>query len=112
MSPPSGPALPGLNDFAFSAFFDRIGAVGFLYGAPAQIEAPELSWYEQKKPPPDILISDDGALVALVGPAAATNRARPPSFICDQWQRAHWLATPLPSAVSPGGDGPLLPKDR
>lgn len=34
LSPPSGPALPGLNDFAFSAYFDGIGAVGFFYGAP------------------------------------------------------------------------------
>jgi ComEC/Rec2-related protein len=34
LSPPSGPALPGLNDFAFSAYFDGIGAVGHFYGAP------------------------------------------------------------------------------
>ncbi|MEN3146071.1 ComEC/Rec2 family competence protein [Neorhizobium sp. IRAMC:178] len=34
ISPPSGPALPGLNDFAFSSYFDGIGAVGFFYGAP------------------------------------------------------------------------------
>ncbi|MBP1886981.1 ComEC/Rec2 family competence protein [Sinorhizobium mexicanum] len=36
LSPPSGPALPGLNDFAFDAFFKGIGAVGFFYGAPRQ----------------------------------------------------------------------------
>ena len=34
LSPPSGPALPGLNDFAFSAYFDGIGAIGFFLGAP------------------------------------------------------------------------------
>jgi ComEC/Rec2-related protein len=34
LSPPSGPALPGLNDFAFDAYFRRVGAVGFFYGAP------------------------------------------------------------------------------
>jgi len=34
LSPPSGPALPGLNDFAFSSYFDGVGAVGFFYGAP------------------------------------------------------------------------------
>ncbi|MGV1904715.1 ComEC/Rec2 family competence protein [Agrobacterium cavarae] len=34
LSPPSGPALPGLNDFAFSAYFDGIGATGFFYSAP------------------------------------------------------------------------------
>lgn len=34
LSPPSGPALPGLNDFAFDAYFRQIGAVGYFYGAP------------------------------------------------------------------------------
>jgi ComEC/Rec2-related protein len=34
LTPPAGPALPGLNDFAFSAFFDGIGANGYFYGMP------------------------------------------------------------------------------
>lgn len=34
LSPPSGPALPGLNDFGFSAYFSGIGANGYFYGAP------------------------------------------------------------------------------
>jgi ComEC/Rec2-related protein len=34
LSPPSGPALPGLTDFGFAAFFDGIGAVGYFYGKP------------------------------------------------------------------------------
>lgn len=34
---PSGPALPGLDDFAFSTYFDGIGANGFFYGAPTTI---------------------------------------------------------------------------
>ncbi len=34
MSPPSGPALPGLNDFAFQSYYAGIGAVGFFLGAP------------------------------------------------------------------------------
>jgi predicted membrane metal-binding protein len=34
LSPPAGPALPALNDFAFSAYFDGIGANGFFYGPP------------------------------------------------------------------------------
>jgi competence protein ComEC len=34
ISPPSGPALPGLHDFGFSAYFDGIGAVGYFYGPP------------------------------------------------------------------------------
>jgi ComEC/Rec2-related protein len=41
LSPPSGPALPGLNDFAFSSYYDRLGAVGFLFGAPKRIESSE-----------------------------------------------------------------------
>ncbi|WP_405049525.1 ComEC/Rec2 family competence protein [Rhizobium sp. BK176] len=35
LTPPAGPALPGLNDFAFSAYFDEIGANGFFYGSPS-----------------------------------------------------------------------------
>jgi len=37
LSPPSGPALPGLNDFAFSSYFDGIGAIGYFYGAPTEV---------------------------------------------------------------------------
>lgn len=40
LSPPSGPALPGLNDFAFSAYFDGIGAYGFWLGKPEAIDTP------------------------------------------------------------------------
>ena len=42
LTPPAGPALPDLNDFAFSAYFDGIGANGFFYGAPKKVtEQPE-----------------------------------------------------------------------
>lgn len=37
LTPPAGPALPHLNDFAFSAYFDGIGANGFFYGAPKKV---------------------------------------------------------------------------
>ena len=37
LSPPSGPALPGLNDFAFDSYFKGIGAVGYFYGTPKPI---------------------------------------------------------------------------
>ncbi|MCK3777669.1 ComEC family competence protein [Ensifer sesbaniae] len=40
LSPPSGPALPGLNDFAFDSYFRGIGAVGFFYGSPTGGKAP------------------------------------------------------------------------
>ncbi len=39
LSPPSGPALPGLNDFAFASFFDGIGATGYFYGPPKTVAA-------------------------------------------------------------------------
>lgn len=39
--PPAGPALPGLNDFAFSAYFDGVGANGFFYGAPSPALPPQ-----------------------------------------------------------------------
>lgn len=37
LSPPSGPALAGLNDFAFDAYFAGTGAVGFFYRAPEAV---------------------------------------------------------------------------
>lgn len=41
LTPPSGPALPGLDDFSFGAYFDGVGANGFFYGAPTATVAPE-----------------------------------------------------------------------
>lgn len=41
LSPPSGPALPGLNDFAFQSYFSAIGAVGFFLGPPDVLPAGE-----------------------------------------------------------------------
>ncbi len=44
LSPPSGPALVGLNDFAFDAFYSGTGAVGYFFGAPKPATAnPELA---------------------------------------------------------------------
>lgn len=37
--PPSGPALVGLNDFAFDAYFAGSGAIGYFYGRPQEIES-------------------------------------------------------------------------
>jgi competence protein ComEC len=37
--PPSGPALVGLNDFAFDAYFSGTGAIGFFYGKPETVAA-------------------------------------------------------------------------
>lgn len=37
--PPSGPALVGLNDFAFDAYFSRSGAIGYFYGRPKEVES-------------------------------------------------------------------------
>lgn len=41
LSPPSGPALASLNDFAFNAYFEGIGAYGFFYGHPEPWTVPE-----------------------------------------------------------------------
>jgi ComEC/Rec2-related protein len=41
LSPPSGPALAGLNDFAFGAYFEGNGASGFFYGKPQAWTAPQ-----------------------------------------------------------------------
>ncbi|WP_050473225.1 ComEC/Rec2 family competence protein [Pannonibacter phragmitetus] len=38
--PPSGPVRPGGYDFAFRAYYDRIGATGFVLGAPEMIGLP------------------------------------------------------------------------
>lgn len=40
LSPPSGPALPDLNDFAMGSYFAGNGATGFFYGSPQKV-APE-----------------------------------------------------------------------
>lgn len=37
LQPPSGPALPGLYDFAFNAYFQGLGAFGFFYGRPDRL---------------------------------------------------------------------------
>lgn len=49
LSPPSGPALPGLHDFAFSSWFSGKGANGYFLGAPkvtpaATEDMSALSW--------------------------------------------------------------------
>ena len=45
LSPPSGPVMPGGYDFAFVPFYERIGAVGFAFGAatPADLGPPPLA---------------------------------------------------------------------
>lgn len=47
--------------------------------------------------PPEILISEDGRLVAMVSDSGvATNRARPPDFVYAQWRRALRLGEIVP----------------
>ena len=41
LRPPPAPAEPGAWDFGRQAWFQRIGAVGFVYGAPEPMAAPE-----------------------------------------------------------------------
>lgn len=37
LQPPAGPALPGLNDFAFDSYFKGVGAIGGFLGRPQLI---------------------------------------------------------------------------
>lgn len=39
LTPPSGPALVGGNDFAFQAYFSGIGATGFFFQLPQRLES-------------------------------------------------------------------------
>ncbi len=51
LSPPSGPALPGLNDFAQSSYFSGIGAIGYFYRPPVafqpSLEAQHQDWLDR-----------------------------------------------------------------
>ncbi|WP_332303517.1 ComEC/Rec2 family competence protein [Rhizobium sp. GR12] len=52
LSPPSGPALPELNDFAFTSYFRGVGATGYFYKPPQTLASPvgdmaaEKGWLE------------------------------------------------------------------
>jgi len=96
-------------------WFLSIASIGFLIlallrtrirlvGVPIMALAFALSWQANRLPQPDILISDDGALVALRGSVLATNRTRPPAFVFDQWQRALLLPEPVAPVMSPASD--------
>lgn len=62
LSPPSGPALPGLNDFAFDSYYRQIGAVGYFYGAP-------------DSPPAEVAATEDnGSLRAKIAERLAAMR--------------------------------------
>ncbi|MBB4954656.1 ComEC/Rec2-related protein [Agrobacterium vitis] len=39
LSPPSGPALPGLNDFAKNSYFSGTGAIGYFYRPPTALQS-------------------------------------------------------------------------
>ncbi|RUM05734.1 ComEC/Rec2 family competence protein [Rhizobium chutanense] len=59
--------------------------------------------------PPDLVISEDGSLVAVVAAEAiASNRENPPDFIFDQWQRALVLPTHYAPKIL---DGPAIPPE-
>ena len=83
-----------------------------LLGVPAMLLAFALSWHEARLPMPDLLVSDDGTLVALTTGPVATSRTRPPAFIFDQWQRALLLPDPVAPVVSPAGDIGLAATDE
>lgn len=46
LMPPPAPAAPGDYDFGRAAYFDRLGAVGYAYGAPQWLSAaPQAGWH-------------------------------------------------------------------
>lgn len=47
ISPPSGPALPGLADFGFNSYFDGVGAIGYFYGTPSLGDGAVTETWEQ-----------------------------------------------------------------
>lgn len=49
LGPPSGPALEGLNDFAFDAYFAGNGAVGYFYSAPVAAPVSEATLSERAR---------------------------------------------------------------
>jgi ComEC/Rec2-related protein len=76
-----------------------------LLGIPFLALALLLSWHEASAPLPDILVSEDGTMAALTGPAGiVTNRTQVPDFIYDQWRRALLLPEPGKPQISPGGE--------
>jgi competence protein ComEC len=47
LMPPPGPAAPGAYDFARTAYFQRLGAVGYAYGRPTLLARPPPSFLQQ-----------------------------------------------------------------
>ncbi len=74
-----------------------------LAGVPLIAAAFLLSWQAHRPALPDILVAEDGGLVAILQSSPATNRARPPDFVFDQWRRALLLADPRKPVVLPDG---------
>lgn len=84
LSPPSGPALPGLTDFAFQAYYNGIGATGFFYGRPVirtpgegAAAPPLVSWFHKWRAGigdhiRSVIGGDEGAFAA----ALVTNEQR------------------------------------
>ncbi|MDO1583918.1 ComEC/Rec2 family competence protein [Rhizobium oryzicola] len=93
-------------------WFLGLGTAGFLLlvllrtplrlaGLPLIVGAIGLSWQFSRQPMPDLLVSDDGSLVGLVGTqAVATNRTKPANFIFEQWRHALILPPHAPPEVA------------
>jgi len=104
------------------AWFLTVATAGFLIltllrtklrllGAPLIAMALLLSWQERGRPMPDLLVSEDGATIALVeGQRMLTNRTKPPDFIYDQWRRSLLIGDPLGPSLIETGTGPPGPK--
>ncbi len=83
--PPLSFALLAAGGAIACLFRTQIAALALL---PLAIGA-GLAFFPPAQPAPQVLVSEDGALVALVHDReAATNRRQPPGFLYDQWRYA------------------------
>ncbi|MFN6984746.1 MAG: hypothetical protein ACK4OI_07855, partial [Rhizobium oryzihabitans] len=72
-----------------------------LLGIPVLLFAFGLSAATASRDPPDLLVHEDGELVAMVEDGKVfTTKARPPDFVYGQWQRALLLPEkPVPPVI-------------
>ncbi|MBO0905037.1 ComEC/Rec2 family competence protein [Jiella sonneratiae] len=67
LGPPSGPAAPGMHDFAYQPFFEGVGAIGFALGRPDEEPASGLAPPPAPGPIGDLAIRLEGLRGAMTG---------------------------------------------
>lgn len=105
--PPLAFALLAAGGGLACLFRTRLAALAVLPLAAGAV----LAFLAPARPAPQLLVSEDGALVALIHDReAATNRRLPPGFIYDQWRYAlHIEDHKAPLMLGSGEGGPRIP---